>query len=92
MFGRNTIGGAVSVITRQPKTVYAFSGKARMGNLVQQELRFSADIPLTDKWLSQIAISSIRRDGYQQRVPFITESRYLTDLDMSNKPCAIVSH
>ena len=46
LFGKNTIGGAVSVTTRLPGDEFDFSADARYGSFNGVRLRASADVPL----------------------------------------------
>lgn len=70
LFGRNTIGGAVSVITRRPSD--EFGGKLRINagsnNLI--DIKGSIDVPISDSLRSQFSFSKVERDGYQDIVAF----------------------
>jgi len=71
LFGRNTIGGAMSVITRDPGKEFAARGDVTLGSFDRHDERGSIDIPLIDgKLYSLISFSSEERDGYQHRIPF----------------------
>ena len=71
LFGRNTIGGAMSVVTRDPATEFAARADASLGSFNRRDVRGSIDVPLIDGVLySMIAVSSQERDGYQRRTPF----------------------
>jgi iron complex outermembrane receptor protein len=71
LFGRNTIGGAMSVVTRNPGKEFAVQGDVTLGALDRHDERGSIDIPLVDGLLySMISFSSEQRDGYQHRIPF----------------------
>jgi iron complex outermembrane receptor protein len=69
LFGRNTIGGAISIVTHTPGN--EFSGKAELttGSFARRDLAATFDIPITDRLLSSITVSSLVRDGYQRRIP-----------------------
>ena len=71
LFGRNTIGGALHVVTRQPGKEFAYQGEARIGDYDRQTLRGVLDIPLADGLLySSLSFSGTRREGYQDRIVF----------------------
>jgi iron complex outermembrane receptor protein len=71
LFGRNTIGGAMSIITRNPGTEFAAQGDLTLGALNRHDERGSVDIPLIDGLLySLISFSAEQRDGYQHRIAF----------------------
>lgn len=70
LFGRNTIGGAVSVVTASPAK--EFSGKADVttGRFDLLQARGSVNIPLSGSLFSSFAFSIKSRDGYGRRIPF----------------------
>jgi iron complex outermembrane receptor protein len=71
LFGRNTIGGAMSVITRDPGKEFAVQGDVTLGALDRHDERGAVDIPLIDGLLySLISFSSEQREGYEHRIPF----------------------
>ena len=71
LFGRNTIGGAINIITRRPSEVFTWQGEVTTGSFNRLDVRGSADIPIIDdKLYSQVAFSSKNRDGYQHRIPY----------------------
>ncbi len=71
LFGRNTIGGALHVITRKPGRDFAYQGEVQVGDYNRQTVRGAFDIPLVDGLLySSVSVSSTQRDGYQKRIPF----------------------
>lgn len=65
LFGRNTIGGAVSLYSTKPD-VDSFFGKvlATVGDYNKRNMKASFNIPLGDTLAANIAISSKKRDGY----------------------------
>ena len=77
LFGRNTIGGALNVTTRQPGEEFAFNGEITTGRFNRTDVRGVADIPLSDNLYSQIAFSSKNRDGYHKRIQ--REGTFVTD-------------
>lgn len=81
LFGRNTIGGAVSVVTADPKNSFDFKSEVTAGAFSRLDARVTVDIPLIDnKLLSSVSFSSKTRDGYQKRIAFPGASAYDTDL------------
>lgn len=79
LFGRNTIGGAVSIVTHDPGNTFRFVGDITGGSYSRFQLRGTVDLPLTDSLSSSVSFSAIRRDGYQRRIPFPSNSVYYTD-------------
>jgi iron complex outermembrane receptor protein len=70
LFGRNTIGGAISIVTREPGPDFKFKGSVTGGAFNRLDLQASADLPISDKIRSSLSFSSAKRDGYQRRIPF----------------------
>lgn len=75
LFGANTIGGAISIITHTPGNVARFIAEATGGSYDRRDLGFTADIPIIpDKLLSSITVSTQNQDGYQHVIPYPTSS------------------
>lgn len=64
LFGKNTIGGAISIRSRQPGEEFAAQLAATFGSYERTDVRVTADLPLSDNFLSRISLSSLNRDGY----------------------------
>lgn len=71
LFGRNTMGGALSIVTRDPGDRFKVKAEATTGRYNRIDFRASADIPLVPDLLkASIAVSTRHRDGYQKRIPY----------------------
>lgn len=81
LFGRNTIGGAISVVTREPAKDFGFSGQVTGGRYNRIEVGGVIDLPLSDRVRSSIAFSHKSRDGFQKRIPFPGASGFVFDAD-----------
>ncbi|MEY3006693.1 MAG: hypothetical protein RI942_1035, partial [Pseudomonadota bacterium] len=68
LFGRNTIGGAINIISRKPADELGGTVELSVGNYNRRNIRASIDIPLADNLLSTFAVSSKKSDGYVDRV------------------------
>lgn len=79
LFGRNTIGGAISVVTRTPKDEFGFTGQLTVGRFNRIDVGGVVDIPISDQLLTSIAFSSKNRDGWQKRIPFPGAGNFVTD-------------
>ena len=68
LFGRNTIGGAVSVTTRKPAD--EFSGRVSLtaGTDSRIDFKGSLSAPFSDTFRSLFSIASFNRDGYLTRL------------------------
>ena len=69
LFGKNTVAGAVNVITRKPEFDNTFSVSAGLGNLESRELGLIANAVLSDDVLAgRLSIAHRQRDGYYEDV------------------------
>jgi iron complex outermembrane recepter protein len=84
LFGRNTIGGAISITTRAPDEDFNFQTETTLGSFNRQDIRVSADVPLSDNLFSQFSFSSKRRDGYQKRIHFAGAEQFINDVGKFN--------
>jgi iron complex outermembrane receptor protein len=74
LFGRNTIGGAINIVTHVPGPEPRFEAQATVGDFNRTDLGFTADLPITDSLLSSLTVSSMDRDGYQEVIPYPADS------------------
>ncbi|HEX3838299.1 MAG TPA: TonB-dependent receptor [Steroidobacteraceae bacterium] len=75
LFGANTEGGAISIITHTPGDEEKFTAQATLGSLNRRDFGFTADIPLIkDTLLSSLTVSTQDRDGYQRVIPYPSSS------------------
>src|ERR1700736_6105942 len=71
LFGRNTIGGAISIVTRDPGKEFTVKGDVTTGSRQRFDAKVSFDVPFTDWILSTISFSTQKQTGYQHRIPFM---------------------
>jgi len=87
LFGRNTIGGAISVITRRPAEEFQARGDVTVGQYSRIDVRGAVDIPLVaGKLLSQISFSSKSRSGYHKFLEFPGSRDTITDVGRFIRP------
>ena len=70
LFGRNTIAGAVNIVTSRPSEEFSVSGRLRYGRFNQIETRGVMHLPVTETFLTSVAFTTKSRDGYQERLTF----------------------
>jgi iron complex outermembrane receptor protein len=72
LFGRNSIGGAISIVTRDPGTEFSAKGEVTTGSFNRFDTKLSFDVPLiSDKLLSTISFSSQQQEGWQRVIPYV---------------------
>ncbi|MFM2099791.1 MAG: hypothetical protein RLZZ366_1330 [Pseudomonadota bacterium] len=70
LFGRNTIGGAISIVTHDPGKDFRFKGDVTVGRFGLIQTRGTVDIPLSEGLYSSISFSTKNRKGYLQRIAY----------------------
>jgi len=69
LFGRNTIGGAISIVSKDPGDTLAGSLSITGGSDNRVDVRGKIEVPLSDTWFSSFTFSSKTQDGYVKRLP-----------------------
>jgi len=64
LYGRNTTGGAISVVMRKPGEEMGGYLEAGAGSFGRTQLRASIDMPLTDAVLTKFSVFHVKDDGY----------------------------
>jgi iron complex outermembrane receptor protein len=64
LFGRNTIGGAINIVTAAPASSFAGQLFARGGNRSLVESRFSLNAPATDELWLRLATATVKNEGF----------------------------
>jgi len=67
LFGRNTIGGAISITSQKPSEEFSGKISATVGTDSKRVIKGSVDIPLSDNLLSRISFADMQQDGYVHR-------------------------
>ena len=69
LFGRNSTGGAINVISAKPSTeVVDYYVDLTLGDYSNRKLDAMLNVPLSENWALRVAIRSHHRDGYQENV------------------------
>ncbi len=64
LFGKNTVAGAMNIITKKPSDELEGKIKARIGNYNARQLSGYINVPLNDDIALKVSASSMQRDGY----------------------------
>ncbi len=64
LYGRNTVGGAINLVTKKP--YYEFGGNltVTMGNYDKRDIKGTVNVPLSDTLALKATVASLNRDGY----------------------------
>jgi len=84
LFGRNTIGGAISIISKTPDKEFGGSLEASLGNYGRRYLRGSVSLPLGPDTGVRISVSSKDKDGFVKSAYTPQQKRQLGGTPLSN--------
>lgn len=76
LFGRNTIGGAISIVTHDPGDEFRFKGDVTTGRFGLLQTRGTVDLPLSESLAASVSFATKNRDGYVKRIPFPGASNF----------------
>lgn len=68
LFGRNTIGGAISLHSQPPAEEAGAKAMVEFGSDNLARARISADLPLSDTFLTRVSASYTTQDGFVRRL------------------------
>jgi len=68
LFGKNTIGGAISLTSKRPGEEFGGKVGVKVGTDDRLNLRATLDVPLSDSLLTRVSLASFNQDGYVERV------------------------
>jgi iron complex outermembrane receptor protein len=64
LFGKNTIGGAVSITSRRPGSEFAVNAEGTIGSRERRDMKVAVDLPISDTLRIRATGATINRDGY----------------------------
>jgi len=70
LFGRNTIGGAVQIISKKPDDAFHYMAEATTGTDSRRDFRASLSGALSEDLFASFSLSSKQRDGYGKRLNY----------------------
>ncbi len=68
LFGRNTIGGAISITTRKPEDDLWAEGAVTVGSDGWIDVKASVNVPLSDEFFARVTGASFNQHGYVKLV------------------------
>jgi iron complex outermembrane receptor protein len=79
LFGRNTIGGAISIVTHDPGKEFRFRGSVTTGRYNMISVKGTVDMPLAEGLSSSLSFSTTHRDGYLKRIAYPGATNFAED-------------
>ncbi len=67
LFGRNTIGGAINIITQQPGETPGAQVDVKLGSDKRRDIRFIGNLPFSENFAGKISLAKLTQDGYVER-------------------------
>lgn len=67
LFGRNTIGGAISIFTKRPDDTFSAKVATTIGTDNWLDLQGSLNLPVSDNLFVRLTAGSFQQDGYVKR-------------------------
>jgi iron complex outermembrane receptor protein len=64
LFGRNTTGGVIQIVTNDPTHEYEVSGKLRVGNYGRVDSNITVNLPITDTLAARVSMNMQKSDGF----------------------------
>ena len=86
LFGKNTIGGAISIVSKRPADEFGGAVELTGGNFNRVDIKASVDIPLSETLRTKFSIARFTRDGFVARdgLPFVDTSNDVGTLFAAN--------
>ncbi len=69
LYGKNTIGGAINLISVMPQPAWEVRSSLILGNYDRVELRGVLNAPLSGDFFVRLSVGIVSRDGYLRRLP-----------------------
>ncbi len=79
LFGKNTVAGAISLVSKKPSDEFYGQVSADLGNFNYRELKGMVNVPLGETLAAKVSVSKTDRDGY---IKNITTGTDLSDRDV----------
>ncbi len=68
LFGKNTIGGAIQLISKKPTGKFGGWSELTMGSYHRVDVKGGINVPITPKLAAKLSVASLNRDGYVTRL------------------------
>ncbi|MDG1859888.1 MAG: TonB-dependent receptor, partial [Emcibacteraceae bacterium] len=68
LFGKNTVAGAINLVSKKPGEEFSGKASADFGNLNYREFKGSVNVPLSDKIFAKVSMAKADRDGYVENI------------------------
>ncbi len=64
LFGKNTTGGSINMVSKKPNGEFRGEGEIKLGNYKRIEVRAAVETPITDTLALRVSGFSVHADGY----------------------------
>ncbi len=73
LYGKNTVAGAINMITNKPDQEFMTELRGEYGNLDSYRVSAIVNLPINERWSSRFSVSDNHRDGYVDNITTGTE-------------------
>lgn len=86
LFGKNTIGGAINIVSRRPTSELSGYVEGTAGNFNRVDVKAAINIPIGERLRTKFSVGRLTRDGFVKQVglPFIPASNDIANAYMAN--------
>lgn len=78
LFGKNTTGGAINIVTARPETEFGARLKTTVGSYDRRDFTVGVDVPFTETFRAKFTGASLNKDGF---IESVTIDRAFGDID-----------
>jgi len=90
LFGKNTLGGAIQFITKEPAEEFGARASVTVGDYHRFNVSAAMDLPLSPTLLTKVTVAKVTRDGYLPSISvnqeFGSQDNLVARLDVLWKP------
>src|SRR5690606_8389831 len=72
LFGKNTIGGALNIVSAKPDEEFGGVGEVTFGSYDRVNFRGDVNVPFSDSLFGRFSVSTKHSDGFGRRLDFAT--------------------
>lgn len=89
LYGRNAVGGVVSIVTNKPTDDFGANVSVDIGNYRQENAQAAVNLPINDWMAVRVAAASYYHDGYRNNAPNLRDG---DDQDSRSARAQILIH
>lgn len=68
LFGKNTIGGAINIISKKPESDFSGYGEIKVGTDERLDFKGSVNVPFADTFGARFSVADLNQNGYVENL------------------------